>query len=39
MRAERVAKEVEAFPSGISQRSFRLVDRQPELGHHRLRPR
>jgi hypothetical protein len=34
-----VAEEVEAFLSGISQRSFRLVDRQPELGHHRLRPR
>src|SRR6202166_1913624 len=39
MRAERVAEEVEAFLSGVSQRSFRLVDRQPELGHHRLRPR
>src|ERR1700675_5670 len=39
MRAERVAEEVEAFLSGVSQRSFRLVDRQPELGHPRLRPR
>ena len=39
MRAERVAEEVEAFLSGVSQRSFRLVDRQPEPGHHRLRPR
>ena len=34
-----VAEEVEAFLSGVSQRSFRLVDRQPELGHHRLCPR
>src|SRR6202051_2011327 len=39
MRAERVAEEVEAFLSGVSQRSFRLVDSQPELGHHSLRPR
>ena len=31
MRAERVAEEVEAFLSGVSQRSFRLIDRQPEL--------
>jgi hypothetical protein len=28
-----------SFLPGVSQRSFRLVDRQPELGHHRLRPR
>src|ERR1700739_1971899 len=34
-----VAEEVEAFLSGVSQRSFRLIDRHPELGHHRLRPR
>src|SRR6478609_2972896 len=39
MRAERVAEEVEAFLSGVSQRSLRLIDRQPQLSHHRLRPR
>src|SRR5262249_11140075 len=37
VRAERVAKEVEAFLTGIPQRGFRLVDRQPELGHYLLR--
>src|SRR6478736_4181689 len=39
MHAERVAEEVEAFLSGIYQRSFSLVECQPKLGHHRLRPR
>src|SRR5262249_22473450 len=39
VRAKRVAKEVEAFLTGIPQRGFRLVDRQPELGHYPLRPR
>jgi hypothetical protein len=37
MRAERVAEEVEAFLSGVSQRSFRLVDRQPELASKGVR--
>ena len=37
--AEGVAKEIEAFASSVFQRSFRLVDRQPELRHHRRRPR
>src|SRR5208282_6488376 len=39
MGAERVAKEVEALLAGVFQRGFRLVDGEPELGHHRLRPR
>ena len=39
MGPERVAKEVEALLSGIPQRGLGLVDGQPELGHHRLRPR
>src|SRR5262245_59878055 len=39
MRAERVAKECEAFLSGVSQRGLGLVERQPELRHRRLRAR
>jgi hypothetical protein len=39
VRSERVAKEVEALLAGVFQRGLRLVDGQPELGHHRLRPR
>src|SRR5262249_57116298 len=39
MRAERVAKEREALLTGISQRGLSLIERQPKLGHHRLRPR
>src|SRR5262249_44478395 len=39
MRAERVAKEREALLTGISQRGLGLVERQPKLGHHPLRPR
>src|SRR3954449_3161790 len=34
-----VAKEVEALASGILHRGFRLVERQPEFRHYRLRPR
>src|SRR5262245_41540546 len=39
MRAQRVAKEAKSFLSGILQRGLGLVEREPELGHHRLRPR
>src|SRR5262245_64945849 len=39
MRTERVAKEREALLSGILQRGLGLVERQPQLGHHPLRPR
>src|SRR6201995_4450774 len=39
MRAERVAEEVEAFLSSVSQGSFSLVNRQPEFGHHPFVPR
>src|SRR5712672_4571078 len=39
MRTERVAKEREALLTGVPQRGLGLVERQPELGHHRLRPR
>ena len=38
VRAKRIAEKVEALPPGILQRGFALVDRQPDLGHHRLRP-
>jgi hypothetical protein len=44
MRAERVAEEVEAFLSGVSQRSFRLAHRQrhrppgPDCPHPNSRP-
>jgi len=34
-----VAKEVEAFLSSVPHRGFSLVEREPEFGHHRLRPR
>src|SRR5271165_2861574 len=34
-----VAKEIEALIPGVPHRGFRLVERQPELRHHRLRPR
>jgi len=37
--AKRVSKEREALPAGISQRSLGLIERQPELRHHLLRPR
>jgi hypothetical protein len=37
-RSQCVAKEVEAFTPGILDRGFRLVERQPELRHHRPRP-
>ena len=37
--AERVSEEVEAFRPSIFHRGFRLVERQPKLRHHRLRPR
>ena len=39
MRSERIAKEVDAVLPGISQRGLGLVECQPELRHHRLRPR
>jgi hypothetical protein len=39
MGAERVAKEVEALIAGILQRGLFLIDAEPELCHHRLRPR
>src|SRR5262249_40012719 len=39
VRAKREAKEREALLTGIFQRGFSLVDRQPKLGHHPLRPR
>src|SRR5271166_1671342 len=34
-----VTKEIEALIPGVPHRGFRLVERQPELRHHRLRPR
>jgi hypothetical protein len=34
-----IAKKAEALPPGVLQRGLRLVERQPELRHHRLRPR
>jgi hypothetical protein len=37
--SKRIAKEIEAFPSGVLHRGFRLVERQPKFRHHRLRPR
>src|SRR6478736_6924044 len=37
--SERVPKEVKAFQSSILHRGFSLVECQPKLGHHRLRPR
>src|SRR5208337_2597215 len=39
MRAEGVTKEIEALIPGVPHRGFRLVERQPELRHHRSRPR
>src|SRR5271166_6152122 len=39
VRAECVAKEIEALAPGVPHRGFRLVERQPELRHHRSRPR
>src|SRR3954471_8857524 len=39
MRAERVAKEVEALPAGVLHRGLGLVEHQPKLRHHRPRPR
>src|SRR5262245_61938157 len=38
MRAEAVAKEVETFAPGIPDRGLRLVESEPEPGHHRARP-
>ena len=35
----RITKEIKAFPPSILHRGFRLVESQPELRHHRLRPR
>jgi hypothetical protein len=39
VRAEAVAKDVKAFPPGISDRGLRLVEDEPEFGHHTTRPR
>src|SRR5262245_38550683 len=38
VRAKRVAKKGGAFPTSISQRGLGLVERQPKLSHHPLRP-
>ena len=35
---ERVANQVEVLCTGIFQLGFRLIERQPELGHHGLCP-
>ncbi len=37
--AERVAKEVEGLAEGIPNRGLRLVESEPQLGHHLLRLR
>ena len=39
VRAERVAKEVEGLAAGILNRGLCLVESEPQLGHHLLRPR
>jgi len=39
VRAERVAKEVEGLAEGIPNRGLRLVESEPQLGHHLLRLR
>src|SRR5208337_355928 len=39
VRAECVTTEIEALIPSVSHRGFRLVERQPELRHHRFRPR
>ena len=39
VRTERVSKEVEALRPCVLHRGLRLVERQPELRHHRLCPR
>src|SRR5216683_3232607 len=39
VRAERVAKEVERLAAGIPNRGLRLVEREPQFGHHLPRPR
>ena len=39
VRAERVAKEVEALAPSIPNRGLRLVEGEPEPGHHLPRPR
>ena len=39
VRAERVAREVEGLAEGIPNRGLRLVESEPQLGHHLLRPR
>jgi hypothetical protein len=39
VQAERIAKEVEPLLPGVPNRGLRLVEEEPELGHHRLYPR
>ena len=39
VRAERIAKEVEALAPSIANRGLRLVEGEPEPGHHLPRPR
>jgi hypothetical protein len=39
VRAERGAKEVEGLAAGILNRGPCLVESEPQLGHHLLRPR
>ena len=39
VRAERVAKEVEALAPSVANRGLRLVEGEPEPGHHLPRPR
>ena len=39
VRAEAIAKEVEALAPGIPDRGLRFVEGEPELGHRPPRPR
>src|SRR5262245_776154 len=39
VRTERITKEVELLGPGIPHRGLRLVESEPELSHHHLRPR
>src|SRR6185369_8144444 len=38
MRAERVAKEVEALVSAVPEHGLRLIEREPQPGQHLPRP-
>jgi hypothetical protein len=39
VRAERIAKEAGGLAAGIANRGLRLVESEPQLGHHLPRPR